>query len=147
MGVRLVVDTSSLQSFMSGKLAKLDRDVIEQLERSGEQLVAAARFGGDYNDITGNLRSSIGYKVFRDGEEVSSNFQLCGNGTDQAQGRNTGETVADSIGESIPFEYSLVAVAGMHYARAVEAKGRSVFTPFAVRQKGITEKAFNDFER
>lgn len=147
MGIILHLDTSSLKQFLADKLAKLDRDVIEQLERSGEQIVAAARLGGDYNDLTGNLRSSIGYKVFKDAEEVSSNFEMCGSGTDQAKGVATGEAEATSIGASIPFEYSLVAVAGMHYAMAVEAKQRNVFTAFAMQQKDVTEQAFKDFAR
>lgn len=39
----------------------------------GESCIVEARNGGDYIDRTGNLRSSIGYAVLRDGKVVQRN--------------------------------------------------------------------------
>lgn len=45
-------------------------DLVERLCAIGEECVKTARENGSYNDITGNLRSSIGYVVLRDGKPV-----------------------------------------------------------------------------
>lgn len=46
------------------------------LQRTGEEFVKIARLEGNYIDHTGNLRSSIGYVIVKDGRIVGKNFQL-----------------------------------------------------------------------
>ena len=44
--------------------------LIQRLSYIGEECVRVARQRGNYNDITGNLRSSIGYTILLNGNEV-----------------------------------------------------------------------------
>lgn len=96
---------------------------ILQFSRIGEEAVKVARnpHNGDWTDRTGNLRSSIGYKVTYKGKEVGrggffpSNTESHGK-EGQAEGQKVIEgIVMDSDG------YSLVIVAGMNYAEYVQA--------------------------
>lgn len=50
-----------LQKGLKMKLADIAKALVEQLTYIGEECVRIARENGSYNDITGNLRSSIGY--------------------------------------------------------------------------------------
>lgn len=137
----LNVDTGDLRRFLGEKYRLLDRIILEELNRSGETLVTDARLGGNYNDYTGNLRSSIGFKVFKEGEEVTMDFQQSPRGTDKETGMQTGEQVVDELGMQSMSSYALVATAGMHYAAVVEANNKDVFTIFAAQAKLKLEKS------
>ena len=81
-----------------------------------------------YKDQTGNLRSSIGYVIAKDGEVIISNFKESNKGSDKSTGKEKGHRVAEDISLSFSGGYILVGVAGMDYAAAVEAKGYEVVT-------------------
>ena len=76
-----------------------------------------------FNDQTGNLRSSIGFMVFYNGEEQHANFE-----GSEAQGKAQGLQFARSIGSEFNDGWALVTVAGMEYAGWVEALGYDVIT-------------------
>lgn len=61
--------------------AEITNNVIKNLEYIGEKAVATAREKGSYDNITGNLRSSIGYVV------LSNGIPVVGGGFEQTQGR------------------------------------------------------------
>lgn len=96
------------------------------LQAGGEKFIEIARKNGSYKDQTGNLRSSIGYVVTKDGEVVIENFKESDKGSDKATGRFKGRRLAIDISLSYPEGYVLVGVAGMEYAAAVEARGYEV---------------------
>lgn len=98
------------------------------LKAGGEKFVELARKIGTYRDQTGNLRSSIGYIIAKDGEIVYENFKESENGTDKMNGKSKGRQIAEEISLSFPNGYILVGVAGMQYAAAVEARGCDVVT-------------------
>lgn len=105
----------------------MDRQVSERLQMVGDEFVANARINGNYKDQTGNLRSSIGYIVFKDGQPIEENFEVAQKGTDQKTGLNTGREFARNY--DIPDAgYCLLVVAGMDYAAAVESRGKDVIT-------------------
>ena len=81
---------------------------------------------GSYKDQTGNLRSSIGYIIAKDGEVVTENFKEGDKGTDKTTGKYKGRRLAEEVSLSYTGGYVLVGVAGMEYAAAVEAKGYEV---------------------
>lgn len=115
-------------------LQEVERQLIESLCRVGEEAVTIARneHANNWTDRTSNLRSSIGYVVFKNGEAVmQSTFeQLPPKDQKEAadmQGGKTGESLAKQIGAETQ-GYSLVVVAGMNYAVHVEAKGYDVLT-------------------
>ena len=68
--------------------------IYEKLQEAGEYFVKLARESGSYQDQTGNLRSSIGYVIVKDGAVLISNFQQTANGT---EGIATGKRIAATI--------------------------------------------------
>ena len=69
----VIVSKTDMRKLKSGLQAKM-KDIIallvKQLSFIGEECIRIARESGSYNDITGNLRSSIGYVVLVDGKPV-----------------------------------------------------------------------------
>lgn len=103
----------------------VEKRSIERLRYLGEQCVSMARLNGDYMDQTGNLRSSVGYVVFKDGVALHVSFEQKGSGL---IGTNVGRSVAFKAGSKYRDGICLVVVAGMNYALHVESKGRDVLT-------------------
>lgn len=109
-------------------LAEVERQIIESLCRVGEEAVKLAKLippERGFNDQTGNLRSSIGYVVVKDGKPVNVSFGAVKGGH---AGVNEGQRLALQIGSNYTDGYALVVVAGMNYAVHVESKGRDVLT-------------------
>lgn len=79
-----------------------------------------------FEDHTGNLRSSIGFKLFVDGVAVKEDYKLVLNGK---EGMAKGKALADEVGQRCQKDQiMLVVTAGMEYAIYVESKGRDVIT-------------------
>lgn len=112
---------SDVKVYMQKQAENLDRVVIRNLERLGMMAVTYARdrAGEDsWYDQTGNLRSSIGYVVGKDGEVVSEGgFRTILNG---ANGSSEGKQFANELANSFANKYFLIVVAGMKYASYVE---------------------------
>jgi hypothetical protein len=107
---------------VSKRVQRTESIIIEQFEIVGEQFIADARNNGTYTDRTGNLRSSIGYIIYKDGKPLNEVFP--GN---QKQGVEHGRNVARNV--LIPGKgFCLMVVAGMNYAYYVEAKNYDVIT-------------------
>ena len=124
-----------------------DRELIEEqiikiLEYVGEEFIKKARarvtetiyertvYDKDGNEreresweLTGNLRSSIGYFVLKDGDVISQKFQ------DNPAGKEAAEKLLDEIPNKTGLQ--LIVVAGMNYASYVESKGFDVITTSA----------------
>lgn len=136
-----------------------EQELIRWLSYIGEDLCNHARTvteghdSGGYNDHTGNLRSSIGYRILRKGEAVKDGGfgnvtvtnekgeTVTGNGIDDAK------TALDNYGlaHEIPVDaYCLVIVAGMSYATYVEAKGYNVLHLTNIKMKEEIEKLKKD---
>lgn len=97
----------------------------------GEECVKTARMNGDYNDITGNLRSSIGYAVLQNGHLVKSSKSKAFSGSQGSgkQGVSEGEELLKKLQGEYPKGIVLIVAAGMKYAVYVEAiHGRDVLT-------------------
>lgn len=93
-----------------------------RLSRIGEQFVNDARENGSYTDRTGNLRSSIGYVILKNGQQIG------GGGFKGGEGERKGNDVLNGAKARYPVGYVLIVVAGMDYAAAVESKGRDVLS-------------------
>ena len=98
----------------------IDDKIIEILQYLGETGVKVARESGAYHDITGNLRSSIGYVVAKDGRALDENFQPAGSGTDRTTGVEQARKLASKVLLSHDKGYVMILVAGMEYAVYVE---------------------------
>lgn len=94
----------------------------EAFAYAGEYAVAGIRKGSmsQWNDQTGNLRSSVGYSVVKKGHVVvESGFDTVMGGSD---GSATGNRLCDQLAsEYSSYPYALIVVAGMEYAVYVEA--------------------------
>ncbi len=106
----------------------IEDETIEALRYVGERAVTHARSipdpdhgGKGFKDHTANLRSSIGYAIYKDGTLVTSGYD------GQPEGTNQGQALADSVGSNTK-GYALVVTAGMYYAVYVESRGRDVLT-------------------
>lgn len=123
--------TISEDSFFNGIRKRIDAaidDVLDAVETAALEFVRNARMTNTYKDQTGNLRSSIGYIIYRDGAAVRRNFEASpGEGTETGDvGRAEAERYAETVQPGMGI--SVVVVAGMDYAKYVEAKGKDVIT-------------------
>lgn len=106
---------------------RIDESILV-LARVGEEFVNNARECGDYTDITGNLRSSIGYVILWNGDIRQKRIEEAGVGNDQKTGVMRARELADQFANDFPNELVLIGFAGMGYAAAVESRGLDVIT-------------------
>jgi len=140
-------------------LAEIEKRQIEMLQNLGEKCVTHAQnvpTAQGFHDQTGNLRSSIGYMVFKDGVAVHTGYEAVSvpSGTIKVR-RTTKRKLKDGTvktysymanvkvggsgtegaqaGQNLANQVgqntkglALVVTAGMNYAAYVEAKGRDV---------------------
>ncbi|MBO4549451.1 MAG: hypothetical protein J5733_01865 [Bacteroidaceae bacterium] len=96
--------------------------VADVYAEAGESVVDRIRSGeiSNWHDITGNLRSSIGYAVCRKGRIIrSSDFEQVLNG---AEGANKGRELCRMLASQYAsYDFALIIVAGEEYAVYVEA--------------------------
>jgi len=100
----------------------IEQRIIWTLAMAGEKFVNDARSTRTYQDQTGNLRSSIGYIIARDGNVIQENIEGKAEGTAQAR------KIANEVLRKNNKGFILIGFAGMEYACAVEAKGYDVIT-------------------
>lgn len=105
----------------------VEEKLYQGLRRIGEESIRIMRetnekMGRDYQDQTGNLRSSCGYAI-----AVNGNILQIGGFIGTKEGKETGESLARriAINESAN-RFCLVLVAGMEYASYVQAMGYDV---------------------
>lgn len=104
---------------------KTEAEYINTLAYLGEESVNFARLNAGYTDQTGNLKSSIGYVILKDGQVINENFEQVLNG---GEGLAIGQSQASQAALNYPRGFVLIIVAGMDYARAVESRGKDVIT-------------------
>lgn len=101
---------------------RADMVIYQILQRTGEEFVKVARLSGQYIDHTGNLRSSIGYVIAKEGKILGKDFKASESiGTDKETGKREAEQLATDLVRTYNNGYVLIAVAGMKYAVFVEA--------------------------
>jgi hypothetical protein len=126
MAIKRITPEKQIMRYMDGEISAREQVIIRRLQYVGEQCVAQARDHGSYQDQTGNLRSSVGYVIVRNGVILSgSNFDTVRGGSQgQSEGRKFVQEIAAKFNKGI----ALIVVAGMEYAGYVEAKGYDVLT-------------------
>ena len=100
----------------------IEQRIIWTLAMAGEKFVNDARNTQTYQDKTGNLRSSIGYIIARDGNIIQENIE------GKAEGRAQAKKIANEVLRENKKGFILIGFAGMEYAAAVESKGYDVIT-------------------
>ena len=134
MGLKCNVDMNAMRSRFSRFFDEVEKKQIERLKMLGEMCVTQARgeHANNWQDQTGNLRSSVGYMVFKDGvsveegtfEQITPRNPQPG---DVYDGATRGMQFCKTIGDQTR-GIALVVVAGMSYASYVEKNGKDVLT-------------------
>lgn len=109
----------------------------------GETCIKIARETGDYNDITGNLRSSIGYIVLSNGtvRQYGAPVQKSGKKGDGSGGVAAGNALLTKLKAEYPYGVVLVLCAGMEYAAFVEnVRGKHVLIDAELEAQRLIDK-------
>lgn len=142
----------SINKYINDKSGQIESAIISRLKYVGETFVKNARNNGNYKDVTGNLRSSIGYILGKNGVILSENFERSGHiqttiksGKNKGkirltkaktdEGLNKGRELAQEILDEHSRGVVLICVAGMSYAAAVESLGYDVITNSSITAK------------
>jgi len=117
----------------------IEKRIILTLAMVGESFVNDARNTKTYHDQTGNLRSSIGYIIAKNGEIIQENTQ----GT--SEGQSHAREIANEVLRQNTKGFILIGVAGMEYAAAVEAKGYDVITGSVPAAKALLKSKIKEY--
>lgn len=101
---------------------RAEERIYRLLQRAGEEFVKIARKKGNYQDHTGNLRSSIGYVIVKDGDILTESYKLSDKkGSDKHTGLREAKRLVSELASIYPDGWVLIGVAAMPYAVYVEA--------------------------
>lgn len=126
MGLEANFDFVGINKKLIEAQVAVSNAIIENLMILGEECLNEVRNNGSYMDDTGNLRSSTGYFVVKDGDIVDyGGFKKVKQGSD---GVEAGKSLIDQVIDNYNSGYALIVVAGMEYAASVESKGFNVLT-------------------
>ena len=120
-------------------VVNIEQRIIWTLAMVGEQFVNDARNTQTYQDQTGNLRSSIGYIIAKDGIIIQENIE------GKAEGKAYAKEVANEVLRENTSGFVLIGVAGMEYACAVESKGYSVITSSIPAAKALLKAKIKEY--
>lgn len=128
MGIKPNFSFQNVAKKFDALLDFIQDETVRALQYVGEQAVTYARSipdpdhgGNGFKDHTANLRSSIGYAVYYNGEQITGSYEGTPEGTQQ------GQNLANKAAEGTR-GFALVVTAGMYYAVYVESKGRDVLS-------------------
>lgn len=116
-------DYGKIKASLKSQWLEIEKRILNRLVEIGEKCVAIARERGSYGNQTGNLRSSIGYVILKDGEEVTkgASAQFSGPKGDGSDGIRMASLMPAKIQALYPMGIVLAVFAGMNYAVYVEA--------------------------
>lgn len=149
--------------------ARMEKALLMQLSYIGETAVKYARqkHENDWTDRTGNLRSSIGYAIYKDGDKISgSNFPVVKprrtkpkqskkkakknvktSVSGGQKGASEGWRLLNKLSAEHPKGYVLYVVAGMEYASLVEnLNGKDVLTGARLKAEELAERLLKKLE-
>jgi hypothetical protein len=117
----------------------IEQRIIWTLAMVGENFVNDARNTRTYKDQTGNLRSSIGYIIARDGNIIQENVE------GKAEGKSQAKKIAEEVLKENNKGFVLIVIAGMEYAAAVESKGYDVITGSVPAAKALLKLKIKEY--
>lgn len=126
MPVKLKTPLSEFDAEIDALTERAENAIISFLMDVGLQCIIEAREHPGYMDQTGNLRSSIGYVVVKDGEIAG--MKMVEQVKDGGQGTRNGEAYLKRLASDHPKGICLIVVAGMNYAVYVEGRGKNVLS-------------------
>lgn len=139
---------SNLDRFFDRFLGQAEEKYLILLTYCGENFVKLARANGNYTDRTGNLRSSIGYAVIREGQILAKDFHVPGEY--KKGGKKKGKAdephmLIENLSKEFSKGWVLVGVAGMDYALWVEVVGgKDVISSSAVATQQLMKEIIKE---
>ena len=126
MGIVAKYSNSDIESFLDQFTDAVVDSIVQALGKLGTKCVNYARKipdpehgGNGFKDQTGNLRSSIGFKIFVGRNAIVENYKVKRKGS---EGMEKGRALADSVGAgNSDNQVMLVVTAGMEYAIHLES--------------------------
>lgn len=115
-----------VEAYLLDNIERIEQVVVRNLSFVGESCLTAARSTNSYKDRSGNLRSSTGYVIVKNGKIINQIIHAAGSGDDRKTGVSEGEKFMREIVRQFPEGIALIVVAGMNYAGYVSAKGYDV---------------------
>lgn len=120
----------ALQKRLNEKREKLITYLNMRLSQLAEEAVTYSKDNKGYQDRTANLKNSISFALYLDGEEITSVVGKIPKAEEAEGGQEAVETAlkdyAQKEGVIAQKGYSLIIVAGMNYGKYVEDKGYNV---------------------
>ena len=120
----------ALQQKLNEKREQIIKALNERLMQLAEEAVTYSKDNKGYQDRTANLKNSISFALYLDGEIVTSKIGAIPKAEEVVGGQDAvGEALqnyAQKDGVVAPKGYSLIIVAGMNYGKYVEDKGYNV---------------------
>lgn len=119
----------SFGEWLNAKIEGKERQIIAILEKVGLDCLSEARKNGKYTDRTGNLRSSTGFAVVFKGQVVQQSDFAKVPGQKGIKNTENGSLTGQNLLKNLCSAESgtaLIFVAGMNYAKYVEAKSYNV---------------------
>lgn len=127
MGIEMTTPMSEINKAIQEEIQRIEMLTIRALSYLGELCVIEARDRPQeisWIDHSGNLRSSVGYIIAKDGKVVKySDFRQVRGGS---EGADEGKRFAEELAKNSNSDYVLIVVAGMNYAEYVEAMDNKV---------------------
>lgn len=148
----VLVSSFTLKKFQSAIQKKRDelvQELADELSYIGEECVKIAREVGNYGDVTGNLRSSIGYEVLYNGKPVYSGAvkQYKGKSGNGEKGAPATRALLDKLAAEFPYGVVLIVCAGMNYAAYVEAiHHKDVLSSAQMRAEQLIQELLDDYK-
>ncbi|QBQ41204.1 hypothetical protein E2P86_08555 [Sphingobacterium psychroaquaticum] len=139
--------TTDMNSLMKDIEREIEAETIKHLsavlERGVELVRNKITNEKAYQDHTGNLRSSTGFIIVKDGKVVHQSFKESPVGTDRQTGLKNGLKAAlDVMRESTG--WGVVLVSGMEYASWVQSRGYDVLKGAYLGLDKALRQAFNE---
>lgn len=151
MGIKPQFTKNDIRKRLDAFLEEVEKAEIEALAKLGEECVTHAReipAEVGFKDQTGNLRSSMGYVIFKDGVAIHTWYEKVPPKKPKEgvvyDGMERGKHLAEQVG-SVTKGIVLVVTAGMNYATYVEAKGRDVLASAELLAQRKLPQILSDF--
>jgi hypothetical protein len=139
--IRIVPNFKNIDKILKAKREQIRQKIILKFQLIGEKFIKNARENGTYTDRTGNLRSSVGYVILDNGEQIFGTFP-----GGKPEAKEKAEAAASEAKQNYPIGLVLIVVAGMEYAAAVESKGFDVLSGSGKTAETALKKAIKDIQ-
>lgn len=140
MPIQQLTPESQVKAYIEKQMKMREKALLNQFAYIGETVVNFAKDNRGYTDRTGNLVSSTGYILIKDGKIMNSKFESESGG---GAGAREGEKFASRIAKGMPDGIGIVVVAGMEYAKHVEATGKNVIAVSEIKAKQLVNEMIN----